>query len=178
MIGARVWWLTVAALALEVLPCRAQVLLTRSTFNSGTGISENAQVRLGSVLGECAVGMTANASLRSTFGFWVLAGEMGAGPGGSALDTQFALAPAAPNPFRGMTTLQFELPRSGPTRLAIYDLGGRLIRTLLDEEMPAGRFDASWDGSDESGRKVSSGVYLYRLETRGLRDARKVIRLD
>ncbi|MFN8549248.1 MAG: FlgD immunoglobulin-like domain containing protein [Candidatus Eisenbacteria bacterium] len=171
MIGPKLRWSAVLFLAVGVGASEAQIVLTRATFNSGTGVSEDARMRVASVLGECAVGAVANESVRGTFGFWILAGTMGAGPGGAALDAAFVLAKAAPNPFRSETRLQFELPRSGPARLAIYDLSGRLVRTLLDDEMPAGRFDASWNGRDEEGRKVAAGVHLYRLDARSARRA-------
>lgn len=75
------------------------------------------------------------------------------------------LAQARPNPFRPSTQLAIRLPSSGRARLAVYDAQGRLIRTLLDERLPAGETLASWDGRDERGAAAASGVYFARLET-------------
>jgi hypothetical protein len=74
---------------------------------------------------------------------------------------------ASPNPFNPRTTIRFDLPGDGPVRLAIFDPAGRLVRTLVDENAPAGRHEADWDGRDASGREVASGCYLARLEFGG-----------
>jgi flagellar hook assembly protein FlgD len=50
-------------------------------------------------------------------------------------------------------------------KLAVYDLAGRLVRTLVDREFEPGSWSATWDGSDDRGRAMPSGLYLYRLET-------------
>lgn len=72
-----------------------------------------------------------------------------------------------PNPFNPRTMICFDLPSAGPVRLAVYDLAGRLVRTLIDESMPQGSHEAVWDGRDSSGREVGSGGYLARLEFGG-----------
>lgn len=72
-----------------------------------------------------------------------------------------------PNPFNPLTTLRFDLPSEGPARLMIYDVAGRLIRTLLDGDMSSGRHEAVWDGRDTQGRGLASGTYLARLEFDG-----------
>jgi len=79
-----------------------------------------------------------------------------------------ALLPNAPNPFNPTTTLTCALPGTGPVRLRIYDVGGRLVRQLIaDETLPAGRHDVVWNGRDDSGRAVASGSYYARLEAGG-----------
>jgi beta-glucanase (GH16 family) len=86
-------------------------------------------------------------------------------PGRAAVEP--VLLPCAPNPFNPRTTLRFELPAAGPVRLAVYDVAGRLVRTLLDESRGAGSHETEWDGRDASGQAVGSGVYLARLEFDG-----------
>ena len=71
----------------------------------------------------------------------------------------------APNPVLGRARLFWQLPEPGRVRLQIYDATGRLVRTLIQAELPAGRFSAVWDMTDDSGRQVANGIYLYRLET-------------
>jgi hypothetical protein len=79
--------------------------------------------------------------------------------------TVFALGQNQPNPFNPATTILFDLPRSCRVDLRIYDVSGRLIRTLhADEPMPAGRRSAVWQAQDDSGRSVAAGVYYYRLK--------------
>lgn len=68
-----------------------------------------------------------------------------------------------PNPFSGRTKLEFSIPNETDTKLMIYDVGGALIRTLVDSKMTAGEHSVEWDGCDDSGRPVDSGIYLYKL---------------
>lgn len=71
----------------------------------------------------------------------------------------------APNPFNPATTINFRLPQAQPVRLVVYDLQGRMVRTLVDGVRVAGGHAVVWDGTDAGGQGVSSGTYLYRLET-------------
>jgi len=75
----------------------------------------------------------------------------------------FELHQNAPNPFNPQTTLRFGLPASGPVSLVIYDVNGRLVRTLVDGNRAAGMHEVVWDARDDAGRAVASGVYVYRL---------------
>jgi PKD repeat protein len=74
---------------------------------------------------------------------------------------------AAPNPFNPRTTIAFDLASGGRTRLAIYDLAGRLVRVLVDQPLGPGPHEFVWDGTDHGGRRVASGVYLYALRPEG-----------
>ncbi len=78
------------------------------------------------------------------------------------------LAGVQPNPFNPSTTIRFELAKAGPARVRVYDLSGRLVRTLVDEARPAGAQAVAWDGLDGQGRPAASGVYLVRLEAGGV----------
>ncbi|MBN1163211.1 MAG: T9SS type A sorting domain-containing protein [Candidatus Krumholzibacteriota bacterium] len=82
-----------------------------------------------------------------------------------------------PNPFNPSTTIEFGLERRSSVSLGVYDAAGRLVRVILDEERPSGRYEEVWDGRDGGGRAVSSGVYFYRLETGSLTRTRKMILL-
>lgn len=72
-----------------------------------------------------------------------------------------------PNPFNPLTTIRFELAVAGPVRLSVFDLAGRLVRTLIDEELPPAVHEVAWDGRDTAGRLAASGSYVARLEHRG-----------
>jgi beta-glucanase (GH16 family) len=77
----------------------------------------------------------------------------------------FALHPCYPNPFNPRTTITFDLPREVPASLRIFDVSGRLVDVLLDDESASpGRHEVVWRGRDLSGRAVPAGIYLYRLE--------------
>jgi hypothetical protein len=76
---------------------------------------------------------------------------------------------ATPNPFNPTTTIRFDLPAAGRVHLAVFDLAGRLVRTLVDGDRPAGADGVMWDGCDASGRGLASGTYFARLEAGGER---------
>ena len=77
---------------------------------------------------------------------------------------QYMLHLNYPNPFNASTTIRYDLPFPGGVRLCIYDLMGQRIRALVDERKPAGSHSVTWDGKDDAGKKVSSGMYVCRLE--------------
>jgi hypothetical protein len=80
-----------------------------------------------------------------------------------------------PNPFNPSTTISFTVPQSSTVSLSVYDLSGRLIRSLLsDESVDQGRHEVVWSGQDERGGSVPSGVYFYRLETGGLSQTKRM----
>jgi len=78
-----------------------------------------------------------------------------------------SLGQNAPNPATHTTHIEFSIPRSAPTRVVIFDLAGRRVRTLLDATLGPGAHRLEWDGRDTAGRRVPSGMYSYRLETGG-----------
>lgn len=77
------------------------------------------------------------------------------------------LRPPAPNPTTGRVSIAFYLPDRATTRVAIYDVAGRRVRTLLDGVFGAGYHSAEWDGRDEQGGRVLAGIYFYRLFVNG-----------
>ncbi len=90
-------------------------------------------------------------------------GTVDAPGAGAIVDASFTAV--HPNPFNPTTTIRFALPTAGLTRLAVFDVTGRLIRTLVDGDLPPGAHEAVWDGRDADGRGAASGVYLARLVT-------------
>ena len=92
--------------------------------------------------------------------------------------TGLALSAPTPNPMHGGTSLAFTLPTAGAVRLAVLDLQGRVVRTLLDERRAAGIHAARWDGRDADGRTTPAGLYFVRLTTPSGSRAVRVTRLD
>ncbi|MEZ4388902.1 MAG: FlgD immunoglobulin-like domain containing protein [Candidatus Krumholzibacteriia bacterium] len=80
-----------------------------------------------------------------------------------AAPTAFAARPAYPNPFNPSTTIAFDLPRSERVTLRIFNAAGVLVRELVDGVLPARSHQVTWDGTDNGGRRVPSGVYYYHL---------------
>lgn len=72
-----------------------------------------------------------------------------------------------PNPFNPVTTIDYFMPRSGDVDLMVYDMMGRRVKTLVDGNQDEGIYRVKWNGVDERGRKLPSGVYLYRLNIDG-----------
>jgi photosystem II stability/assembly factor-like uncharacterized protein len=85
-----------------------------------------------------------------------------------------ALEQNYPNPFNPKTTIAFTLDRSGPVKLQVYDVKGRLVRTLVNEIRSAGPYRVDWDGKDNSGRAAAAGLYLYRLAAGGVVQQKKM----
>jgi hypothetical protein len=74
------------------------------------------------------------------------------------------VGPCTPNPFNPKTTVHFGVTTRGPAQLVIYDVRGRVVRVLVDEpDIAPGIHQAAWDGRDDQGRAVASGVYLAQL---------------
>jgi hypothetical protein len=83
-----------------------------------------------------------------------------------------------PNPFNPTTTIDYQIPISGPVAIRVYSADGRLIRTLVDETRPAGHHSTTWDGRDHAGRPVATGVYCYSIQVDNRRETRRMILLN
>jgi len=94
---------------------------------------------------------------------------------GFGVPTTPALHQNYPNPFNPATTIRFDLNEEGPVTLRIFNVLGQEVITLVDEARPAGFWSVEWDGLNNSGNPVGSGVYLYRLETPALSQTRKLV---
>ncbi len=83
-----------------------------------------------------------------------------------------------PNPFNPVTTIEFSLKERGPVSIKIYDVSGRLVKTVLDEVRDAGHHtDVKWKGMNQRGAAVASGVYFYRMNTGSYTDMKKMVLL-
>ncbi|MBT6146651.1 MAG: T9SS type A sorting domain-containing protein, partial [Gemmatimonadetes bacterium] len=86
----------------------------------------------------------------------------------------FDLSDAYPNPFNPETTIRFQLPTAEQFKITVYNENGQAVRTLADQQLGPGTFDITWDGTDDSGRQVASGMYMYLIEGPNLRTHKKV----
>lgn len=89
----------------------------------------------------------------------------------------FKLQQNYPNPFNPSTTIQYEIPKSGKVELKIYDINGRLVKELLSDFQQAGLHKKKWNGLNESGKKVSSGFYVYTVKFENSVYSKKMILL-
>ncbi|MCH7496107.1 MAG: T9SS type A sorting domain-containing protein, partial [Candidatus Marinimicrobia bacterium] len=94
---------------------------------------------------------------------------------GGQLPGEFRLHQNYPNPFNSRTTIKFDLPVNTKVILKIYNILGQEVRTLLNASQAAGIKSIEWDGTDDRGNVVSSGIYLYRLETDHQIKSRKML---
>ncbi len=89
--------------------------------------------------------------------------------------SNFFLFQNYPNPFNSETMFQFALPQTEQARLVVYNMVGQIVKTLLDKQFPPGKYKIAWDGRDDAGNSVSSGVYFYRVETAAFQQTRKML---
>lgn len=99
-------------------------------------------------------------------------------PNASAgLPRKFELGQNYPNPFNANTVIKFDLPQSSKVKLDIYNILGQKVKSLVDEKLSAGYKKVTWDGTNQNGKSVASGVYFYRLQTDKFIEARKMVML-
>ncbi|MGK9368855.1 T9SS type A sorting domain-containing protein [Melioribacter sp. Ez-97] len=91
------------------------------------------------------------------------------------IPNEFTLSEAYPNPFNPTTKINFSLTKSSNVTLNVYNILGQKIRTLIDQKMSPGTYSATWNGRDDFGRQVSSGVYFIGLESESFRAFRKIV---
>ena len=82
---------------------------------------------------------------------------------------------AHPNPFRGRTSIRFQIPREQHVEIAVFDVSGRRVRSLVRGVLPASTYAESWDGLDDRGQRVAGGIYFVRMEAGELRPTRKTV---
>jgi hypothetical protein len=92
-------------------------------------------------------------------------------------DMASRLAVARPNPFNACATIEFTIQKGGIAEIIVYDVSGRRVCALVNSFVPAGVHEVVWDGRNDSGDRVASGLYLYRLRTGGVVETKKMILL-
>jgi photosystem II stability/assembly factor-like uncharacterized protein len=98
-------------------------------------------------------------------------------PVNSSTPASFELSQNYPNPFNPTTTIKYHIEKNGSTKLVIYDLLGRTVRTLVNNVQSAGWHMVVWDGTDEAKQAVTTGTYFYRIENNEQSTTKKMIML-
>jgi hypothetical protein len=93
------------------------------------------------------------------------------------LPSSFGLSQNYPNPFNPTTVIRYSLSQRSRVNIAVFNILGQEVTTLVDETKPAGAYETTWDGTDRSGQRVSSGIYFYRVNAGDFRETRKMILL-
>ena len=94
-----------------------------------------------------------------------------------SLPNNYKLKQNYPNPFNPKTTITYQLPNSADVSLKIYNINGQLVRTLVKDNLESGTYSILWDGNDDSGKTLASGIYLYKLEANDYSESHKMILL-
>ena len=93
------------------------------------------------------------------------------------LPSAYVLHPCYPNPFNPLTRIRFDIPQACTARLKIYTLDGKYVATIIDDYVSVGSHEAIWGGRDAQGRKVASGVYIYRLQAGNFVESKRMMLL-
>ncbi len=92
-----------------------------------------------------------------------------------AVPAKYTLAQNYPNPFNPSTVIKYGLPKDGDVEIAIYNVTGQRVRLLVSTEMKAGMHEVSWDGRNDAGHSLPSGIYFYRMRTSSFNEVKKLI---
>lgn len=169
--------LIAAMIAGATQPAAGQVTISRFTIDGGGGTnSSGGTFTLGGTIGQPDAGLLSGAGFILGGGFW-----FGGTPPASSVELPtappavFRMYPATPNPVMERTLIAFDLPAPTVVRAEVYDASGRLVRTLANELLPAGRHERSWDRQERSGQAVPSGVYFLLLNAGSHRTRQKLV---
>jgi hypothetical protein len=156
---------------------RAVYFLQSSVIGAGGAPGTSTNYCSNGTLGQpTPVGVGASTSFELYAGFWKkISIATGVLEGVVPEVFRNALFPNAPNPFNPMTTVRFEVAERAPVEVVIYGIQGRVIRTLVQETKSPGRYEIAWDGRDDRGGGVASGVYLCALRVGSYRAVKKMV---
>jgi hypothetical protein len=93
----------------------------------------------------------------------------------NSIPLQYQLDQNYPNPFNPSTTINYNLSAIGNVKIKIYDILGREVITLVNAQKPAGKYQAIWNGTDNFGNKVTSGIYFYTIRTGNFTASKKMV---
>lgn len=179
---------TICASVCVVSPAAAQLTIRSYTIDSGGGTrSTGGTYALGGTIGQPDAGVLTGATFSLGGGFWQGGdaavgvpnpdGSGGVGAGSPSLPIAYRLHPASPNPVRDQTRVAFDLPHARAVSVRVYDVSGRLARTLVDEPLAAGWHHRDWDGTNDTGARVAAGMYFVLFDAGTARAKQKVVLL-
>ncbi len=151
-----------------------------SVLDMGFAVSSSSNTSIASAVGQVFVGTSTEANNLVESGF--LANRLLRGPVVSVaadeeLPLTFSLSQNYPNPFNPSTTIRFEISSRSKVELRVWNILGQHIATLVNEQKEPGRYTVEWDGRNDEGAHVSSGVYFYRLRATEYVEIKKLILL-
>ena len=150
----------------------AQYTLKQSTFGSGGGALTNENYLMAVTVGQPATGASSNDSYRAASGVWFQLGGYltGVEQDEAEIPLEFRLDQNYPNPFNPSTTIRFALPKQSAVTLKLYNMLGRQIALLLDEQLPPGVHNYVFDAGD-----LPTGIYFYKIQADDFVKVRKLM---
>jgi hypothetical protein len=170
----------VALVLITVAPARAQYSVSRFAIDGGGGGgSAGGSYVLGGTIGQLDAGALTGGAYSLLGGFWsgshAVTGVDDGGTGRGDAPSAFRLYDAVPNPLVRRAVVAFDIPQTRFARLALYDISGRLVRTLAEGTFEAGRYHRAWDGTDEAGQRVATGIYFVRFDAGSMQAREKIV---
>jgi hypothetical protein len=150
----------------------AEYVISQSVVANGGGEASGPSHVIVGTAGQAAIGVVSGPSYTNEIGFWYQPGWILTEVEDGVLPTRFLLDQNFPNPFKPVSTLRFGVPEQARVAIRLYDVAGREVRTLADEEFDPGYH---WIVIDGSG--LASGVYFCRMEAASFREVTKLILL-
>jgi len=137
----------------------------------------SAGLRTNGTLGQHSAGKGSAADKNVYSGFWRSGWK--ATLTGSDVPEAFtnALHQNYPNPFNPSTTIDYTVGENSPVEIAVFNVKGQRVRTLVRDVQPPGRYSVQWDGMNDRGTTVSTGIYFYRMQIGSFRDVKKMLLL-
>ncbi|MBI4092685.1 MAG: T9SS type A sorting domain-containing protein [Candidatus Kerfeldbacteria bacterium] len=157
----------------------AAPVLDQVVIGPGGGQASNGRLVMRMTIGEPIIGTGNNGATTLDYGYWWSIMTVNVGVGDRSLPVQYALRQTGPNPFTTRTTVSYAIPQgqSVPVFIGIYDINGRLVKTLVSESKSAGLYTAVWDGRSDNGTPSGAGVYFTKFQAGPYTATRKVVML-
>jgi hypothetical protein len=163
--------------------CFAQYQCNWNVLNNGGGAMVSTNYLSGVTIGQTAIGSLTSSQYLAYLGFWypgIVTGIM-EDKGDEIIKTSpivTKLYNAKPNPFKTQTAIRYSLSAEAKISLLIYDINGRLVNTLLNENKQPGIYSINWNGRNERGQQVSSGIYFYKLQAPNYSSTKKILLIE
>jgi hypothetical protein len=188
IIGGTLLWSALWLPSFAISETKQTYQIPWSVLNEGGKTEEatSTSYKLKDAIGQPLIGTCESASYKAYIGFWNprplgIVGVEEKFVESGTLPLVYSLSQNYPNPFNSLTAISYSIAklavggRSSAVSLKVYDLTGRLIRTLVDEPQEPGYYKVSWDGEDDSGKRIAPGVYFYKLITGEYRFTKKMV---
>jgi len=161
----------------------AQYQCNWNTLSSGGGNLTSTNYLANITAGQTAIGALTSSNILAKIGFWYPLPTVGITEQKDEEISQTqelvtTLYNARPNPFKTQTAIRYSIPLPTRVSLLIYDISGRLVRTLINEEQTSGIYNVNWDMKNDRSQTVAAGVYFYKFQTPYYSATRKLLLVE